>query len=118
MKKALCLDKLSSYQLASVTKGFFSYRNFSLLQKLFSLTETFSVTETFFLSQKYVSLNETGTKICFQDGNLFSEGNIFYDRHFCLTETCFGEENFFFVTENFVLSRKVFLLLFCQKYPF
>ena len=67
-KKTLCLYKLSSYQLASVTEAIL------LWQKLFVCDRIFFCVRNFFLWQKCVSLKETWTETCFYDGNWFSEG--------------------------------------------
>ena len=108
----LCLNILSSYQLASFKEDFFSNNKFCLLlnffllwQKHFSLQIFF-----FFLWHKRVSLTETWTKTCFCDGNLFSKGNCFSDRNFCLKETSFYDINFFLwrifsVTESFCITK-------------
>ena len=99
--------------------------NLNLWQKLFSLTETFVcdrkkkkilwqklffLTEFFLLLwQKCVSMSENQKETCLCGGILFSEGNLFSDRIFCLTETYLCEKNFLSVTEISFCHRIFFL---------
>ena len=95
VKKVLCLNILSSYQFASMTKAFFSDRNFCLWLK-------FSASETFY----------SVTELCFLDGNLdrnlsiiqnlFFKDIFFSYRKFCLTES-------FFCYSNLLLGQKLVL---------
>ena len=108
VKKALCLDILSSYYLASVTEALFSDRNLCVWQNKFC-------DKNFFLSQKLFL--SSMTKTCFsdrsRDRNLFlwwklvPEGNFFFRRFFCLTVTCFLWRDIF-------LSKKVFYTQICN----
>ena len=75
---------------------------------VYYLTETLIGARIYFLWQKCVSLTETWTETCFCEGNVFSEGIFFSDRHLCLTKTCFCDINFFSVTEFCFCHRKFF----------